>query len=351
MFTVEMDLENPYRDLIRSSIVTALPEEALLTKCQVMEAVVDEIIATGKVRYGPKPSPEGIVNIRKVVCDAITKDKSINILVPWGSKKALSSAPVDLAEFMALKTLRCLNKRVQRFYPPGIGINLRVEDIGGYWLFADESDMESITENYSSAFMKLIKILELNFIHVILESELVTKEKYFETCERILPHLRDYLKSENTEITSELKELGWLGNIDKAQQEYYYKRYKKLYPQVDHTEKLARYFAGSWARYMCSALGTANWKSYFQLNFAPPVPNAPKGMKDKIINYRTIHSKYTRDHLPPWRAKGYFRIHNDNTVTPALTSWRSNSEMQLNTLTFYGEHDEVKINADYMIYE
>lgn len=91
MFTIEMDLNNPYIDLIRSSIITAFPEGFNMTKCQVMEAVVDEILSTGKVRYGPKPSPEGIVYIRKVVCDAITKEVPINILVPWGSKKTLST--------------------------------------------------------------------------------------------------------------------------------------------------------------------------------------------------------------------------------------------------------------------
>lgn len=363
MFAVESDQSNPYAPLIESMVSTAFPESTKMDCCQIMEAVSNEIVATGQTRYGPAPSPEGAVRIRQVVADSMRMGAPIPFLVPWGSVKTASNESVDIAELMALRMLGCLNRRVIRYYEPGIEIRIRLEDVGGLWLFADNPATPASTIHYCGDMTDLVKVLNLGCINVVKESDIVSIAKYEQMCMVMMSPMIAYLSESNgdesaDELSSigsfrELNRLGWMGSIPTKQRTFYYKRYRALYGEenISVIERLARYFCGSWARYQCEATGLdPKWSDrWIQLNFANPVPGAPKKMADKVIHYRTMPAKYTRDHNPPWRVKGYLRIDNDNSVRPGLASWKTELNYDRFSTTLVNGENKVSIQTDYII--
>src|SRR5258706_484891 len=128
------DLGNPYRDMIAEFLSRTFPAN-LDNKGNVLEALTAAFVTTSKIRFGPSPNPESLVAIRKVLASAIEGGVPVPMLVPWGSKKPFNSASIDIAELGALKMLMQLQDRVKPFHTPGIQINLRLEDVGGYYLF------------------------------------------------------------------------------------------------------------------------------------------------------------------------------------------------------------------------
>jgi hypothetical protein len=236
-------------------------------------------------------------------------------------KKTDNVTSVDVGEIMGLKMLYCLNQRVSQFYPEGIEINIRVEDRSGYYIFEDEGAkaIES-SKRYINDFIKLIKILGLNnFITPVKESDLATNEQFHELSDFITQKILAYLIiSDESGISSAmetfkaLSDIGWKGIIPLEQRQYYYNRYIKLYgcSPIEAREKLAKYLASCLSRHKLNMRGdNPEWKNDFiDLTFCPPIPGVPESLVSKRLYYRTIHDKYTRDHIPPWRGKGYLRI-------------------------------------------
>lgn len=363
MLTVRVpDLENPYRDLVSYFMSQQFPAN-LQDKGTTLESVVAAIVATTRIRFGPMPNPESLVLIRGVVRNSIEKNEPIPILVPWGSKKSESDASIDVAELSGLRMLSCLQNRVRTYYSPGVRMNLRVEDIGGYYLFADQGQSaRDAGARYVKDFTTLIRVLDLPFITVKLESDLMTEEEYFKVSDEIRPFLVRYLNDtdlhgfenyKELESWKELAKRGWQGIIPTEQRDYYRSRYAKLYPGTDlrnQTERFATYLAGALGRYKLKATGTdPEWGSnYFQLNFASPVPGVPSSIGERRIHYRTLPENMARTHIPPWRAHGYLKIEG-NTVTPKLASWSEHLDLYPSTVEFERDGESVLVQADELL--
>ena len=188
---------------------------------------------------------------------------------------------------------------------------------------------------------------------------MMDEQEYFRLGDEYTTLLYDYLLESDTQefnpdgkAWKALNTVGWLGIIPKEQREFYYNCYRRLYDIEDLTvarTKLAQYFAGSLARHKLGGLGTEkDWEhSFIQLNFSPPVPGDP--FANNRVFYRTIPTCFTRDHMPPWRSKGYYRIYNDNTVKVGLTSWRSTLEFSTAALQLSRGKDSVIVETDYII--
>lgn len=356
-----VDASDPYREMVERYFSREFPAN-LSNKGNVLDSLTDALVGNSKVRFGSLPSPETLVELRKVINKAIDDNTPINLLVPWGSKKT-SNTDIDIAELGALKMLACLQKRVSIFHPKGLRVNMRIEDTSGFHMFADEGpEALAASVKYCKDLVTLIKVLDLNFITPKLESTMMSKESYDERTDYLMAVFYDYLTETDAhglesreELSSwnKMVELGWTGVIPFEMRDFYRDRYTKFYPSLDarsRTLKLAEYLAGALVRYKLNATGIeSDWgKNFIQLNFAPPAPGTPTSIGERRLYYRTLPEDMTRNHSPAWRAHGYIKI-KDDVVTPKLASWGEKLDLETSYLEFSrGEH-KVRVRVDEMI--
>lgn len=351
---------DPYVGYINRFFQTEFPTTAEISKPDMLEALTTVIINTNNIRFGPKPSIEGQAAIREVLRNHIALGEPIPILIPWGGRKTLANRGVDVAEAVALKQLNCLQLSVKKYYSPGLTINIRIEDTGALYLYQGEGpEGEAAVERYSSEFQKLVRVLNLSFINPVRESTLMTTEEYFRVSNEILEPMFGFIAETNamevphSKNYEKLLTLGWKGLIPMEQREYYWKRYSTQHPGLstyDATYKLSQYFAGSLARYKLG--GTAAPKAingkYIRLMFVPPVPGAPPSLASRDISYRTIPEKISRNHMPAWRSKGYFKI-TEEAAEPRLASFHEDLYLNTRTTTLSRAGEEVTIQTDYLL--
>jgi hypothetical protein len=365
---IHSDQSDPYHTLIEQFLVSQFPTQVKLSKSGVVDAVTNELFGTNQNRYGPKPSAEYQVAMREVVKYYTDRFLRIPILVPWGSRKPHVTGSVDVAELSALKQLDCLRQRIEHIYPLGIDMRIRVEDASGNYLFEDEGVPSRLAvEHYTEDFTRLVKVLGLDwYMKAVPESTLFNENTMKYKADEMLPDFIAYLAvtDGNVEMGVEdvpsfqnLKERGWKGEIPMAQREYYFSRYGSLYPNLNRKDaitKLARYFASSLARVQMKGRGDdIQWEGkYLQVTFVPPVPGAPDSIFNKTLYYRTVPLHFGASHMPPWRAKGYLRVHNDNTVEPKISSW-VNAPLWDSLIHFEAEMQNlattVKLRMDYQL--
>lgn len=364
MIQIRSNMNDPYGPQITHFFSLAFPQISIADTSITLDYVVQALLATSQIRYGPNPNPESLVAIRSVVRNAIEKHLPIPILTPWGSRKAKLGEPLDIAEVAAIKVLACLRERIMERYSPGVQINIRLEDTSGHYLFVDDGlPSRESTEEYCTAFQKLVRILGYSsFIHPILESTMFDEAIFFRTCDSALPKILHYLEvtdgveipnQETIDARRDLQDLGWIGNIPQAQRDYYRNRYLAADSSMSLETaniKMARYFAESWARRVFHGTGAdASWgNDYLRVTFVPPVPGAPVGLTDKNIYYRTLPLKFGATHIMPWRAKGYLKIHNEE-ITPKITSWREDNPYQTCSIRFMDDIEEVQVQSDYIL--
>lgn len=351
-----------YSDLLKSWTMQMLPPSNATPQDR-LETITNLIVQTGKVRYGPKPSPESLVEIRKVIRRGIETKKPIPVLVPWGSRKPNLCQSIDVADLMAINTLKQLASQVKSIHQPGLDLRIRVEDIGGKYLFADEGEKLILgSDKYVKDLLRLIFVVDpAYYITPVLESQMMTQTEHDKVADGIFPYLASYLSITDllpeaqwmdTEAYRQLVDLGWRGSIPKVQREYYRGLYRNMgMSDWEATQALAKYFAGAYARYLLKAAGQNG--EYLQINFSHPIPGAPEDMVSRRVHYRTIPENYTRNHIAPWRAKGFFRISEDDEVTPSLGSWSDTDLLsKLNSgfldITSHAG-TEVTIHADYLV--
>lgn len=199
--------ESPYAAKIEQFFSLTFPSVAKLNKADMLEGIEATILASSKIRYGPRPSPESLVAIRAVIRKAIDAGLPIPMLSPFGSRKSDLHASLDVAEVFALKQLERLNDRVVSIYSPGVQINIRLEDASGHDE-GDESRISSIA--YTTAFPKLVYILGLHpFVRPVLESSIFNADA-------ILPFLIHYIETTDdprNKIPNDLVPFGWRGTI------------------------------------------------------------------------------------------------------------------------------------------
>ena len=326
---VTTDGDNPYAPVIRSFFHQQFPTWDLSNR-DLLEALTSAFLATNNLRYGPIPSPEVLVGIRDEIRGAILEQKSIPVLIPWGGRKADLRSGLDVAEVMAMRQIQDLQHRVTGFYAPGIKANIRLEDVNAYLLFESDGAAGRIAvAQYVEGMKALIEVLGMSdFLTPRPESSMFTEHEYMRTARLIEEPLATYLTMTDnmadealhkTSMYEALKAEGWQGIIPTEQRIYYLKLYARLYPSAGHQENLARmarYFAGAWARHKLGGIGGKG----IQIAFTPPVPGAPDGLFSKRVYYRTLPASMARTHIPGWRARGYLKI-SDSSVTPKLASF------------------------------
>ncbi len=350
-----------YGPQIRQFFQTQFPTNTAKTDGDVLELLTAAIVATGKVRLGAKPSIETLYLIRKYVTGQIFLQKPINFLMPWGSEKPGHLQTVDIAEVAAMKTLSCLQQRVQHVYAPGIHIRVRVEDATAPNLFPDNREQARMDAKvYTTSLERLVWVLGVrDYVELVPESHMITEEKFERAFapnyDAMLAFLSDTegMPEELYAATTahwHLRDLGWMGIVPLAQREHYRATYRRLYGLSDQaaTAMLARYLAQSLTRKHLRMLGNLDWADYLGLSFVGPIPGDPTGIASKRLYYRTLPENVSSMHLAPWRAKGYLAVGEDG-LRPRLASWQEHRQYTRNTVTLTAGDVSVDVQSDYEV--
>lgn len=355
MYSIKCNHSEAYETPITTYLKREFPILLKPNDHALLDLLTEAIVASGQVRFGPKPSPESLVAIRQIISYWTERSKPIPFLMAWGSEKSDGSG-VDIAEMFALKTLSCLNHRVQSFYQPGVEFNIRVEDASAPHLFFDRMEQARLeAARYTNGFVNLAKVIGVSdFIHIIPESTITTEENFNKKADEILPHMRNHVADPTSGPTRErLLTYGWKTPLTEETVKWYYDRYEKLYTGKDKHELqdlLARYFAGALARYALNMRGdNPAWQNqYLELSFTAPTPGIAANRALRRIYYRTMPSSITSLHMPAWRAKGYLKINGE--VSAALASFNDKGNAyNPNTLVLSDGKIEQTIQADYIV--
>jgi hypothetical protein len=353
MYIVESQGGDPYGDAIKLLVQSAFPNPLGVGNVELLEILTEAVLSTGQNRNGPRPKPESIVEIRKVLTHYIAKKEAIPFLIPWGSRKT-NGTGVDLAEVSALKQLSCLQNRIARHYQPGAQFNVRVEDTSGLHLFQDNPNARYETLVYVEGLEKLVYIFEMeNYTFIKRESFMGGSLGFDKLANKLSKVIFDNIVSPEEPDLATLEDIGWEGGIGQDTIDYYMSSYRKLYPsstEFENLHRLARYFGGALARVQLEMRGDSpEWYgSFLGLSFVSPIP----GKEDyfsKTINYRTMPYNSTRNHMPPWRAKGYARIQEQGGVRMGLASFNEPREYTPFQLTLSRDTVAATVNADYVL--
>lgn len=353
MFKVKCTESEPYGVSIETFLKQEFPVLLKPQDSAVLDLLTEAIVASGQVRYGPRPSPESLVSMRQVITRSIEKGSPIPFLVAWGSEKPNGSG-IDIAELFGLKTIACLNKRVSAYYAPGIQVHIRIEDASAPYLFhEDMAKARRDAKLYTDGLVALNEVMGYDFIRMRPESNMVEESKFNATADAILPYMEQQIfNPEDPNARKYLTAQGWQKPLDAATITYFMERYAKLYPTKTAPERiyiLARYFASALARYSLDIRGEDKaWEGqYLELAFIPPTPGVSAERMLRRISYRTMPSGISSQHMCPWRAKGYLRINGE--VSAALTSFDSDLEFNRNTLELSSARTTVSVQADYVV--
>lgn len=362
-FRIKWDNGDPYQEILNNFFFEQFPSNVTPSQDSLLDNVVNELIGTGQQRYGPKPNPESLVVIRDIVRKNIADGSPIPLLSSWGGVKADSESSIDIGEVAALKTISCLNRRVKKYYSPGIDVNIRIEDTGALWLFRRQENMPASVKQYTDDFTKLTSIMDYQFINAFGESNLMNLQSYINLSSDYSNIFHQYITQtdrvgrldSNLDSFQMLKVAGWGGDVNFENRNYYRDRYRSLYPNNSdtyYTILLSEYLGGILARYNMNGLGeNKNWKhKYLKFSFVPAVPGSPFNFVSNYLYYRTIPQRYTRDHITAWRGKGYLRI-KDNQAFPAMASWRQENDYNPYSVVFAKGDESVSVQADYVIYD
>lgn len=365
VLSIQAASSDPYGSLIERFFASEFPQAVGGDFEQLIDQLTSAFVATAQTRFGPAPKPEGLVALRTRLRYWVEKQQPIAVLSPWGSAKPDGSSGVDVAEVMALRTLAALGERVRRFYQPGVEVHLGVEDVGGRYLWRGDERMLQGSAHYVETLQQLVTVLGVPGVRVVPESKLVSEGRFFgkaneflEPLARLVPTIYHGGEADSEEYQAidwaHLNDLGWKGGISREMLQHYMGSYQRLYPALSETarlHRLAEYLAQSAARYAVGAkLLHPSWAGvHVQVNFTQPVPGMPAEMADHRLFYRAVPMRYSRTHLPPWRAKGYLLITDGDEVVPKVAAWGSVSDLQGCAVDFSDGVTTVPVAADYLV--
>lgn len=347
---------DPYASLLERAFMLDFPANQSNHRL-VLDAVTDALVSSGQNRFGPTPNPEQMVSIREVVRRAIQADQPINILVPWGSRKATTGRTVDVAELFALRQLQCLVRRVTQTYPAGVRINIQIEDLGGQFLWSGDPLALKENHEYTQAFVALVGALDLGpAVEAHAESERLDLGRFAQSAQHMADLVGKFLLSGgDAAALNTLNKEGWVGDIPAEQVDFYLNQYERMYPHASRTMKLlilANYLGQSWARYALNLKTHHGWDKpdFLILSFPPPVPGMPQALAMRRLFYRTLPMRYARTHIPAWRAVGYFEVRGD-TALPKIVSWTDPVVANLTPIEMEVSNDSgsVTVASDYLI--
>jgi len=344
-----------------SGIIAQIESEIILpvtsTGSSIYTLIVNELIGTGQVRFGPRPNEATFDRLHRIVRANVQKNSPIPILVPSGPKKPHSGESIDLAELYAMRMMMCMHNRVSEVYPPGCKFYVRLEDLTGYALEAHEVEIRQDIEKYISDYQNLCNVLGYGqIIHPIRESMVTTESAYMNCVAQIFPVMADYLRytdingvgsAYHSDAYQELLRMGWIGVVPKEQRDFYKGKYERIYPDFPQSrinDLIAMYFSVTLARERVGLviLPKGMDKDFVQMNFAPQVPGIPEGFASNRVYYRAIPLSISKSNIPYWRAKGFLKL--GQTVQPCLTTWADPT--QFSKMTIHLDHPSNGIGVD-----
>jgi len=365
---VSCETSNPYADQIKSFFSQQFPSATALSSRDRLEMLTEVILSSKPNRFGPRPSPEGIVSILEVIRNSIHFGRPIPFMVPWRSEKPDGSGP-DVAELMALKQMERLHLEIKRVYLPGAEFAIRIEDASApYLLIENQAAASAAARHYTGQLCKMINIAnaasKFRFIRSRPESVFVSEDVFSMEAEKFRPDIEEALNLYRTrndgrqEAERLLEGIGWTGGIREETRHWYESQYQKLYPgmqQSMQTHILARYFASAVARRTLGIRGDyPEWGgSFIDLTFAAPIPGTQEHF-GRRVHYRTLPLSVSSAHMPPWRAKGYLQVETgdeDCRVRVRLASFNSIPEGLVSStvqVTYPGE-ESLELPADYLV--
>lgn len=348
--------KNGYEEIIKNYLLKEIPQ-AIHPTDDISEIILSELLATREIRQGAKPSILHQANIIKDIKAAINNSTPIPILIGSGPKKTLSGESIDLAEFYVLKTLNCLNNNIKKYYPLGISVSIRLEDYTGYVL--EPKNEEASISKYIDDFKKLSYILGYDFINIYTEGDFVDMNTFMSMVNNYQPTFLHYLLATmEEEDVNKYKFFpkaleGWKGIIPDIMRTYLIERYKRSYPNLteyQYIEMMSRYFAATYVRHLTKSTGNVFDTNPIQLSFIGAVPGISEDLHSNRIYYRTVPMSNTKVHLPFWRAKGYFKITENNDVRISLSNWYDlPQDLQENYINLERSNTTLSLKADYLL--
>lgn len=318
-----------FNDLILRFVYESIPLPEVAEEIK-FEAVSAEVFGTKQRRFGPLPIPEIQTEIRSVI--RRSNSRVLHFFMPWASKQA-KGMNLDVAEFVALKQLRCLQEGLRR-YGYDAKFSFRMEDNTDMFIFGEERNKQIRT--YANTFQQLTKALLPNS-EVRRESWEVSPCDFHTNAHGVTPIFYKYLKGETS--SESIAKIGWIGTIPFEQREYYLRQYRIFYSTKDHLWELAKYFAATLTRVKMKATCVPT-DDHICLAFTHPIPGNP--VNKARLYYRTIPERWTHTHKSPWLAKGIFRI-GDTDVTPRF--YDNEPKLVKNVIEYGG----VSIEADFIL--
>lgn len=134
--------------------------------------------------------------------------------------------------------------------------------------------------------------------------------------------------------------------------EHLIERYARSYPgkiRAQYMQMMARYFAATLARHIHNATGNIWGEPHLQLSYVAAIPGLPEGLHSTRVYYRGVSLKHTKSHIPYWRAKGFLKISENNTVKVSLTNWHDVPELESGMVEFSNDTETVNVKADFML--
>ena len=328
-----------YESIIEKFFYTEVPNQNV-SKSVRFEAISDAVIGTKQLRYGPRPSPEDQVEIRKVIQHALDKNIPLTIFLPWACRKQ-DSSELDVLEFMAVKQLRTLQETLDSF---GLHVTyqFRVEDASDSVLFNDYNHetftVSAQVEKYLQSFSKLANCL-LRASIVRTELQKTSLNTFVDTVDSNKPLVRDMLSGISTRQD--------FIAFAPEQKQYFEDLYEKLYPAEsfsERRERLVTYFSCVFARRQLNAVCRPDYPHLFA-TVSHPVPGDP--VRDSRLYYRTMPERVTNTHRAPWLSRGYFLIDDrENTATPRFRDeLPADIELHRGVIQYQG----IEFCADYLI--
>lgn len=324
------------------------PQPDAITGEDLVDLIEAEFFATKQLRNGTIPGPESRVKVRETIRKYTSANKPIPIVVPWGSAKPDGSS-IDVAELMAVRALKNLDQRISEHYTPGTAINIRIEDASAPYLFNWKFDQAwSEAARYTDDMNSLLRVLGAHAIELRPESHFLTPAAFAEFAAL---KFDAFLRAITTGEHEQLRAWGWKSEIKGEFLDYCLNKYKRRYPWMtldERYEMLARYFASVMLRNERGLHGDdPQWNGdYLGVSFGSPIPGTA-GFFGKRAYYRTMPRCYTSNHLPPWRAKGYFVANEDSTVCPKMTTFDDPRVLEFSkeTVTLTATRHSVTIQA------
>ena len=198
--------------------------------------IMELLVASKKERLGAKPTPAAAAALRAIVLAYVQRGEPVPALSVCAPCKLPDfEQPLDVAEMIMLRRLALLAEQVRRVYPPGLQINLRIEDLTVLSCMpqAMQPRLRPSIERYVQGLRDLNRTLGYEAsIHLVAESDLAVETEFMAKVAELSPLFRAYLDETNDAPPGHeqfasyqaLNAVGWRFDISAQQREYVAKK-------------------------------------------------------------------------------------------------------------------------------